>query len=286
MIKKYMPLLITLLGAILLATSIKSDDPSRDKFDEIIDKAYVNKWDTLSIGDLNAKIALEFSGTPYVSGTLEGPGPEECRMDLTGVDCVTLYEYALGMARLVKKGYSDYDKLRDELTFMRYRSGKLDGYTSRLHYTSDWFADNDKKGVAENITPYIGGIKFTKQVNFMSRNPNYYDKLKDNPQAVNKISEYELKINSMDRYYIPKEQLPRHTGKLKTGDIIGITTDIPGLDYSHTGLVFVDNSGKVRLLHASSLKEKVFLDKSLTEYLEQNKKSTGVTIVRPLEPND
>src|SRR3989339_358935 len=129
-------------------------------FRKIISRAISEKWDELPIGELMGRIATMLINTPYVAFTLEGPGPEICRINLKGLDCVTLYENVLDIARLLKKGRFSFEELINEVTFTRYRSGVLTDYTSRLHYTSDWIYDNEKKvAVDAVISDYIKGIE-------------------------------------------------------------------------------------------------------------------------------
>ena len=95
-------------------------------FDRIASKAEKKKWDKLPFNQMIAKIGIEFAGTPYEGGTLESPGPEACTINLRGLDCVTFYETVLGMARIFSRGEYDFQKLIDEIIFMRYRNGKID----------------------------------------------------------------------------------------------------------------------------------------------------------------
>ncbi|UCC41535.1 MAG: DUF1460 domain-containing protein, partial [Candidatus Aminicenantes bacterium] len=64
-------------------------------------------------------------GTKYVGGTLEGEGPEICRIDLTGLDCVTFFENVLCIARIIKKRKTTFDDFKAEVTYTRYRGGML-----------------------------------------------------------------------------------------------------------------------------------------------------------------
>src|SRR5262245_57545308 len=120
----------------------------RDVFDRILTKAMEGKWSSLPIGEAIGRIARELEGTPYVGFTLElSKDRELCAVNLTGLDCVTFFEDALGFARMLKKGGRTPADLVAEVTFTRYRGGVLGDFTSRLHYTADWFADNEAKKV-------------------------------------------------------------------------------------------------------------------------------------------
>jgi len=91
------------------------------------------------INEVVVAIAESFIGTDYAANTLEVPGKEQLVVNLQTLDCVTFYENSLVLARCIKKNKITFDDYKKELQFVRYRSGVIDGYPSRLHYTSDYF---------------------------------------------------------------------------------------------------------------------------------------------------
>lgn len=223
------------------------------------------------------------TGTKYAGGTLEGEGPETCRIDLTGLDCVTFFENVLCLARIIKKGKAAFDDLRTELTFTRYRGGELTDYSSRLHYTSDWIYDNEKKEVVKNITREIGGREFPVEVFFMSKNPHLYRALSEFPEFIETIAKIEREINKRKHWYIPKSRVKDAQKYIQTGDIIALATEKEGLDFAHTGLAYKAPEGKVRFLHASQKEGEVVLDRELYEYVSPVETHIGITVARPLE---
>ena len=253
------------------------------KFDSIIGTVKKNNWQSLDIGSLTGNIGKLFIDTPYVGGTLDPAGPERSIADFTGLDCVTLFENSLGIARIIKKGKFTFGDLLDEIKFTRYRGGRLSDYTSRLHYTADWFYDNEQKGVVDDISKELGGKKFPYKVYFMSKNPKYYRALRENESLVPVIAGFEDKINARAYYYIPKDKTARIEGKLQTGDIVAFATNKKGLDYAHTGLVFIDGKGQARLLHASSKDKIVKLDTTISDYANKIETNIGISIARPLD---
>jgi len=259
---------------------------TREVFFRIIQKALKEEWASLPMGECMGKIATLFIGTDYVGGTLEGKGPEICRVDLTGLDCVTFFENVLCMARILKKGNTSFDDFLAELTFTRYRKGILTDYTSRLHYTSDWIQDNEEKRVVKNVTEEIGGEDYPVRVSFMSENLGYYQALREFPEFIGTIAGIEQEINKRKHWYIPRSKIRSVHKRLQTGDIIAVATEKEGLDYSHTGLTFRDEKDKIRFLHASSAKKEVLLDVQLHKYIKSVKTHTGITVARPLEVNE
>ena len=90
---------------------------------------------------------LGFVDTPYKAGTLEVDDTEDLIINCDEVDCTTFVEYALAMALCPQQGdeMQEGDFARN-LQRIRYRDGKIDGYTSRLHYISDWINNAVRQG--------------------------------------------------------------------------------------------------------------------------------------------
>jgi hypothetical protein len=241
-------------------------------------------WSSLPIGEVMGKVGQQFLGTPYVAGTLEGPGEERCRIDLEGLDCVTYYEVVLALARLIKKGDVHMEALRKEITFLRYRDGEIDGYTSRLHYTSDWIADNVAKRTITDITETIlDGVPLEQKVDFMSTHPQYYKPLSDSASLISKIKEVEADINGRERWYVPKVSISTIESELRTGDIVAVATSKKGLDYAHTGMI-LRKDGEARFMHASTTKKQVVIDVTISAYVASVASHIGITVIRPNEP--
>ena len=252
-----------------------------DVLSKIIARAEREAWSEIPTGELMGLIGKEFLGVPYVGGTLEGAGPEVCRLDLGGLDCVTYFENALGIARMIQVHGDSIQDLMNEITYTRYRGGELDGYISRLHYTAEWISDNIKKNVVKDITSDLGGVPLDIHVDFMSKHPQYYTPLKNDPALVKRIAKIEASINATPRTYIPKGKIRAIESQLQTGDIIAVATSKKGLDYAHTGMI-LRKDGVSHFMHASTTHKKVLIDKPIGEYVAGVKAHTGITAVRPL----
>ncbi len=257
----------------------------RERFDSLVRRAEAENWRSRPIGEVIAAVGMQLRGTPYVASTLELDVDREfCSINLLGLDCVTFFESSLDFARMLKKGENTPEAMMAQVTHTRYRDGRVGDYSSRLHYTSDWFYDNEAKRVVKNITRELPGAeRFTKTIDFMSTHPDAYRQLKAHPELLPKIKEIEARINKRTMYYVPKEKVAQIEPLLKTGDIIGITTSIPGIDCSHTGMVYRDSSGELRYLHASSTKKQVWLDDRLSTYLAGVTKHTGIMVARAID---
>jgi hypothetical protein len=263
------------------------DEPGND--DEMLckkkfDIAVSQKWTTQPIGTVVVEVGQTFLGTEYVGNVLEAPGDEHLVVNMTGLDCVTFYENSLVIARCVKLKKMTFDEYKKQLQLIRYRGGILNGYTSRLHYTSDYFYDNDKRGIWKNITKELGGSRYVKTLNFMSTHPENYRQIRESAAVLKEITVLETEISKRDNYYVPKDKVEQISCKLQDGDIIGITTNVEGIDTSHTGVI-VRQSGIAHLMHAPLAGKKVQIsEKPLHDYLAANKRQTGIIVVRPLEP--
>lgn len=245
-------------------------------------KSFPASLSELPLNEIIAEVGKSFIGTEYVGGTLDENMNESLVVKVTGLDCVTFVENALIMSRLVKKGKTEFEDYKKELEFIRYRGGKMDGYPSRLHYFSDWIYDNQEKGVIEDITSGIGGKPYNKTIDFMTTHPDSYKQLKNDPANFAAMEEVEAEINTRQMYYIPKGEVDQYYDLLQTGDVIGTTTDIAGLDITHTGFVYKDDSGTY-FMHASFPKKEVIISgEQLKEYLAGNKKQSGIMVARPL----
>lgn len=219
--------------------------------------------------DLIIKVGTFFKETPYVAHTLEVE-PEQLIVNLRELDCTTFAENCFAISRTIKSEKPSFEQFTRELQNIRYRNGKIDGYTSRIHYFSDWIFENDQKKLVKNISKEIVNTPYPLQVNFMSTHPASYVQLKDST-LIPFIAKHEREISSRTMFYIPEGKLTEVEHFLQNGDIAGITTQIKGLDISHVAILQRVN-GRIHILHASTNAKKVILsDETLEEYLKNSK---------------
>jgi hypothetical protein len=261
-------------------TSVKAVYLQKDKeiFEQIL-KLYANEINTAT-GDLIIKVGSFFKETPYIGHTLEAE-PEQLVVNLRELDCTTFAENCLAIARTIKSENPSFEQFIKELQIIRYHNGVINGYTSRIHYFSDWIFENDKKYLVKDISKEISNTPYPLKVNFMSTHPESYIQLKDST-LIPIIAKQEREISSRTMYFIPEEKLAKVENFLKDGDIAGITTTIKGMDISHV-VILQRVDGRIHILHASSAANKVILsEETLEDYLLNSKMSTGIMIVRPL----
>jgi hypothetical protein len=237
------------------------------------------------INEVIVAIGKSFIGTVYVAHTLEKEGDEQLVVDLTGLDCTTFLESTLALAQCIKEGKTSFKDFQNELTFIRYRDGKIDKYPSRLHYFSDWIFNNQQKGIIKDITKEIGGKKIKFNVSVMTANLNYYKQLQQHPEFIPVIKKQEEVINSRDYYYIPEDEIGNIENKIKTGDLIALTTNNKGEDIGHVGFAIKLEDGRIHFMHAPMAGKKAQITEiPLSDYVKKIKKHTGIIVLRALEP--
>lgn len=249
-------------------------------------KSFDASLKNLPMNELMVEVGKTFLETPYVAGTLDNNSDnEEITINITGLDCVTFVENCLIFSRLLKQNKTDFEDYREELEKIRYRNGKNTGYTSRLHYFTDWIHENEQKGIVKDLTPDIGGIEYRKKIDFMTRHSNLYKQLDNNDNNILLMDEVENNMNSRVIYFIPKEEINTVYDKLQSGDIIGITSSLNGLDIAHTALVY-KKDGRTFLMHASLKNKEVEISSTeIQEYIMANQKQSGIVVARVLDVN-
>ena len=226
------------------------------------------------------EVAKMFIGTPYQGGTLDRDSAERVVVRFDSLDCTTFVETVSALTLCVNSEESKFSDYLKALENIRYRNGVCNGYTSRLHYFSEWIYDNQERGIVEEIIPDYFVVKEYRTINFMSRNAEKYRGI-NSDSILAEIKASECVLSSLPFCYIPKNKVAELTTEIvREGDIIAIVTDIDGLDISHVGFAtFVNN--KLHLLHASSAKKEVIIDPlPLSEYLAKRKHHVGVKVVR------
>ncbi len=220
-----------------------------------------------------------FLNSPYAAHTLEIPRKEQLVVNLREMDCTTFVEYVVAFTLLLKENRTDFERFTQLLACIRYRDGIIDGYPSRLHYFTEWLQNNTDKGILEIVSSELSDEPYNTNVSFMSSNPGSYRQL-GNPEYVSRIEETEKVISGFEMNFIPKDRIVEFESQIKNGDIIAFTTNIAGLDVSHTGFV-VHRNGRLHLLHASTRTNQVEISPvPLSEYLAPMGRVTGILVGR------
>ena len=253
---------------LLLACKVSADQEANESIN--LGNWTESKLDSLmtensKIPDPSSQIEFlsgRFLGTSYEDHTLTGDvdTPEMFTINLAGMDCFTYIDYVEAL-----RVSDTYPEFKGNLKEVRYRDGKI-AFQNRNHFFTDWPVNNP--GHVRDVTGEIGGEK-TKSA---KKNLNVK---KDGTVYLPGIAPNEREV-----YYIPTEAIDAEmVSKLDTGDYVGIYTELPGLDVTHTGII-IKKDGKTYLRHASSrsVNNKV-VDEDLLEYMENK---PGLVVFRPL----
>lgn len=221
--------------------------------------------------------ALTYLGKPYVAHTLEVNDKEQLVVNLEEVDCTTFVEYVLAQSLADTRG----GEMEDYLKRIRYRDGRIDGYTSRLHYIAEWIESGVQNSFIEDVTAQCSPDTMLLQLSFMSTHPDSYRHLKQSPENVEKMKTVEKKLSGQFVHYLPKDKITDEgPAWIKDGDIFCITTSTAGLDVVHLGFA-CHRDGQLKLLHASSSRKQVVLSEgSFAQMFPLNKSWTGVRVLR------
>lgn len=260
----------------------------RDKFDRLVSEARVGDWQALPIGDRTTTVGRALLGTPYKSYTLEIDNRIEApSVNFNGLDCWTFFEAALGFARMLDDPAENWtpERLLHYIELDRYRGGRCTGeYLSRLHYLEDWLADNDRRGLVDDLTRSLGGQSVPHAAREMTVGWKHYRYLASNRSLLRPLRQMEERVSSRALYQIPKSRVASIEPKLRNGDIIGIVSrDGRLFGTSHVGLALRSADGVLHFMHASSPQNygKVVIDSELSKYLYRYGSHTGILVARP-----
>lgn len=272
-------ILVLLVVALVNTATVFSSKADSLRIDSLLNASSERSYKTNS--ERLLFFAKSFIGTPYKGGTLDSGRNETLIVRTDSLDCTTYVETVLALYLSSFKDNPGYDDFSEELRYIRYRGGVIDGYASRLHYFSDWASDNEKKGILREVTQEGEHDVRLCSLNYMTTHSNLYRQLKDNDSLISEISKVEKSWIDYKMPYIPKNVLnsSKDDSLVEDGDILALTTNISGLDVLHLGFaLWID--GRLHLLHASSLHGKVIIDTStIFDYLKNRNKHTGIRVL-------
>jgi hypothetical protein len=262
----------------------------RDRFDRLVASAREGNWKSLPIGERTATVGRALVGTRYRSYTLEIDNRVEApSVNFTGMDCWTFYEIALGFARMLDEPVENWapERLLRYIELDRYRGGQCTGeYLSRLHYLEDWLADNDRRGLVEDLARSLGGVSVPHSAREMTVGWRHYRYLAKNRSLLGPLRQMEARVSSRPLCQIPKSRVASIEGRLRSGDVIGIISrDGRNLfSTSHVGLALRAADGSLHFMHASSPRNygRVVIDSTLSSYLNRYRSDSGILVARPL----
>ncbi|MBX3740061.1 MAG: DUF1460 domain-containing protein [Akkermansiaceae bacterium] len=260
------------------------------KFHAMVAKAERENWRNLPLPQRTMRVARELVGVPYVNYTLEiDDRIESPSVNFTGMDCWTYYENSLAFARMLRYKPGPY-KPQDMLHMIeveRYRNGTCTGgYLSRMHHLEEVFHDNQRRGLAENITRRIpGSVKIEREIREMTVQWKAYRYLKNNPSLISPMGKIEAQVSRLPVHHIPKQNVRGIEKYLQDGDICAITTHSTFGYTSHVGLI-LRVKDRAYFCHATSDRDKgrmTIIDRPIADYVNGTAKHAGIIICRPNE---
>ena len=242
------------------------------------------------LGRAAARVGELASGTPYEAQTLEAyirnggdpSGMEPLSLSLTRFDCVTLVEACLAVARVAAgPGSPAWEAFGREIERMRYRGGERRGYASRLHYFSEWIADGAARGLVRDLGEELDGALDTRPLHLMTAHRESYPALA-HEGVFRDIASLERRLDARPRRVVPTSRIGAVAERIETGDVLAFATGIPGLDVTHAAFAYRDAAGVLRVLHAPLSGGVVEITgKTLPQYVEAIRRSTGILVARP-----
>jgi hypothetical protein len=262
----------------------------RDQFDRLVASARSGNWASLPIGERTATMGRSLVGVRYRNYTLEIDNRIEApSVNFNALDCWTFFEISLAFARVLDEPPENWtpERMLHYIELDRYRGGQCTGeYLSRLHYLEDWLADNDRRGLVEDLTRSLGGVSVPHTAREMTVGWRHYRYLAANRALLGPLRQMEARVSSRPLYQVPKSRVASIEGKLRSGDIIGIVSrDGPRqFSTSHVGLALRHADGSLRFMHASSPRNygHVVVDSTISGYLNRYGSHSGILVARPL----
>lgn len=259
-------------------------DTTAKRFEAAMTKALSQRNEVESIGALMQTIGLHFRGRPYLAGTLDQPPTETLVVRFDGFDCVTFVETTLALARSAQAADSSYADFARRLAEQRYRDGGPVSYCGRLHYFTEWLADNAERGLVRRLGDDLNGRPLRDTLDFMSTHRSAYDRFATNDSLFACIRTMENRLQTRHQNdpvrYVPQDSIRTVYDQLRAGDIVALVSSIDGLDVAHTGLVYVPKDGGRGLLHAS-LSGGVVVSPDLQRYVQKIDRQIGMVVARP-----
>lgn len=229
-------------------------------------------------------IAKAFEGTEYVASTLEVE-PESLQIFMDKTDCILFVEMCVALTMTYKgleivqgapprAAEPSYELFCTNIRSLRYRSGVVDGYASRLHYTSEWIHQGEVNGLFHEITSEMGDPR-KQNFSFMSKHPDSYKQLKGHPDVVRRIQSIEHDLDGCGPYYFISQKQLQDGRPIKDGDILAFVSTVDGLDVTHVAIA-CSVDGEMHFIHASTKAMKVIVESQTLAAYAKN----GVRVIR------
>lgn len=216
------------------------------------------------------KIAKQFLGLPYIAFALSKENPEQLITDLSGFDCVTLFDnvYALYTSKGVDSMY-----LKQLVKVRYYHPGRIT-YENRNHYFSSTLKKLCKEGDLMQLRESSQEVYTPKHLDVLSQ----YIKKHRLKISVDSIQKMEKQISTEKLTYFPTKSIPKILNLIKEGDLVLFLTNHVNMDFHHVGFL-VKKENNWHVLHASQQYKKVIVSpENLMEYMRKHPSFPGIQI--------
>lgn len=281
-VKIIIPLLWLLVFAQPLSGHAQKDPAVT--LDTWLDEGYEYWQQVRDVPSLISWYAERQLGIEYEAGLLDEPEEEQLVVTLEGSDCVIYVDMSLALAMTTLQGRRSYDAFRENLKWLRYREGEIDGYMSRLHYFSDWLLTNHDKGILKLLFQ-DEELPLMDPVHFMSDNRESYRHLAEDDEMLAEKKQVEAMLSERELRYIPREKIPEYESQFQTGDVLAFVTSIEGLDITHTSLVKMDGD-RAGFYHASTSGGVIVDPATIHEYVRDRDNVDGIVVARLRSPQE
>lgn len=237
---------------------INLDDETSSKLNDILAKRA-----TWPAGQDNGQtinlISQQFLGTPYVANRLIGSQstPEKLVIDFRGLDCFTYIDYVDALS----KSHNQAEFVQ-RLIQTRYADSDI-SFQQRKHFFTDWaqVAKTNVTDITAQLSPRA--VTLVKNLNQKADGGSYLPGLKNVQRSIT---------------YLPSDVIDdKVLAQLRTGDYIGIYTNLAGLDVTHTGIFIMTENGPM-LRNASSRQENMkVVDSPFMDYVIN---TPGIVVLR------
>jgi cell wall-associated NlpC family hydrolase len=215
-------------------------------------------------------LATYFLGKPYVAFALSKENPEQLITDLSGFDCVTLFDnvFALYTSKGIDSSYIN------QLIKVRYFHPGRITYENRNHYFSSTIQKLEKSG-------YLSQVRESK---FEVSSPKSLDVLSEHLKkhryqiSIDSIEHMEKQFSTAHLTYFPTKSIPKILPFIQEGDLVLFVTNNKNMDYHHVGFL-IKKGNNWHVLHASQQYKKVIVSpENLEEYMRKHSSFPGIQI--------
>jgi hypothetical protein len=227
-------------------------------------------------------LARRFRGSAYAAFPLDRQPTERLLLDLQHFDQVRFVEQLLALvnSRQMSTRTEAVDRFSDHVRQLRYNDGQV-AYCRRHHYFSRWAQAAERQGYLVNLTPFLPGVHQRRRaLTFMSSHPGTFQPMQ---QSANRdcitILEKSLVV---EQAYVPLKGLAPVRPSLRSGDIVALVSQVPGLDISQVGLLEVKGN-EISVIHAAA-GPGITRSQDLAPYAEAQPGVIGLAFYRPV-PN-